>query len=134
MEVETKSSVIAKSIAAVNQEFMAAFKSRDVQAIGRFYTQDAELMPPHVDVLKGPDAIKAAFNEFMQSGVQEMRLTTTEVQETGTLAFETGRYNILGASGQSIDTGKYIVIWKQEAGDWRVHRDIWNSSMPAATR
>ena len=31
-----------------------------------------------------------------------------------------------------MDSGKFIVIWKQEGGQWKLHRDIWNSSMPPA--
>nr|HET6901451.1 hypothetical protein [Ktedonobacteraceae bacterium] len=23
--------------------------------------------------------------------------------------------------------GKYVVVWKQEGGDWRLDVDIWNS-------
>jgi len=33
--------------------------------------------------------------------------------------------------GYVLDKGKYIVIWKQEEGQWKLHRDIFNSSMPA---
>ena len=29
-----------------------------------------------------------------------------------------------------LDEGKYIVIWKREAGQWKLHRDILNRSMP----
>jgi ketosteroid isomerase-like protein len=31
---------------------------------------------------------------------------------------------------RALDKGKYIVIWKQEDGQWKLHRDIFNSSMP----
>ncbi len=31
----------------------------------------------------------------------------------------------------ALDAGKFIVVWKQEAGQWKLHRDIFNSSMPA---
>jgi ketosteroid isomerase-like protein len=30
-----------------------------------------------------------------------------------------------------VDQGKYIVIWKQDGGQWKLHRDIFNSSLPA---
>jgi ketosteroid isomerase-like protein len=33
--------------------------------------------------------------------------------------------------GQVIDNGKYVVLWRREAGQWKLHRDIWNSSQPA---
>jgi hypothetical protein len=34
-------------------------------------------------------------------------------------------------SGKVLDRGKYVVIWKRDGAAWRIHRDIWNSSMPA---
>jgi ketosteroid isomerase-like protein len=34
--------------------------------------------------------------------------------------------------GKVVDRGKYIVIWKREQGQWKLHRDIWNTSMPPA--
>lgn len=34
--------------------------------------------------------------------------------------------------GTVADRGKYIVVWKRVGGKWLLHRDIWNTSMPAA--
>jgi hypothetical protein len=33
----------------------------------------------------------------------------------------------MGKDGTTIDTVQYVVIWKQEDGRWKWHRDIWNS-------
>ena len=30
-----------------------------------------------------------------------------------------------------MDQGKYVVIFKQVEGRWKLHRDIWNTSLPA---
>ncbi len=129
---ETSTSVIASSIAAANQDFMTAFHARDANAIARLYATDAELMPPNSDVVRGRDAIRALWQQYIQTGVRDVRLSTSEVHEGEDLAFESGRYEIIGESGESVDKGKYIVIWRQEGGTWKLHRDIWNSSMPAA--
>jgi hypothetical protein len=42
-----------------------------------------------------------------------------------------GQYTLRGAGGAGdlIDRGKYIVIWKLIQGEWKLHRDIWNSSL-----
>jgi ketosteroid isomerase-like protein len=29
-----------------------------------------------------------------------------------------------------LDYGKYVVIWKQDKREWKLHRDIFNSSRP----
>jgi ketosteroid isomerase-like protein len=41
-----------------------------------------------------------------------------------------GRYTLY-AGDNDVDKGKYVLIWKREAGQWRIHRDIVNSSRPA---
>ena len=33
--------------------------------------------------------------------------------------------------GVVADRGKYIVIWKNEGGSWKLHKDIFNTSQPA---
>jgi ketosteroid isomerase-like protein len=52
----------------------------------------------------------------------------------GDLAAETGKYDLTGADGTVLDSGKYVVVWKREGGHWKLHRDIWNTSMPAPAK
>jgi ketosteroid isomerase-like protein len=64
-------------------------------------------------------------------GIQKVKMEIVEVEDYGDTAFEISRFTLYGADGQELDKGKYIVIWKQEAGEWKLHRDIFNSSNPA---
>jgi ketosteroid isomerase-like protein len=48
-----------------------------------------------------------------------------------TTHIEVSKYTLQGEGDQVLDTGKYVVIWKQEDGQWKLHCDIFNSSMPA---
>jgi ketosteroid isomerase-like protein len=59
-------------------------------------------------------------------------LTAKEVETHGTTAIEVGAYKITGPGQQVLDTGKYIVVWKKEDGQWKLHRDIFNTSVAAA--
>jgi ketosteroid isomerase-like protein len=68
----------------------------------------------------------------MNMGITAAKLETVEVEDHGNTAIEGGKYTLEGAGGQVLDTGKYLVIWQQEAGQWKLHRDIWNSSRPAS--
>jgi ketosteroid isomerase-like protein len=43
-----------------------------------------------------------------------------------------GDHTLKTAGGQVADAGKYLVIWKQEIGAWKLHRDVWTTSRPAA--
>jgi ketosteroid isomerase-like protein len=53
------------------------------------------------------------------------------VEAHGDMAYEVGKLTLKGEDGTVLDSGKYVVIWKRENGQWRLHRDIWNTSMPA---
>ena len=59
------------------------------------------------------------------------KLEIVEVEGMGGTAYEVGKYTLYAEGDQMLDTGKYVVIWKkQEDGQWKLHRDIWNTSMP----
>ena len=65
-------------------------------------------------------------------GLKQAVLETMEVEAYGSTAQEMGRYTLKAAGGQVADAGKYLVIWKQEGSTWKLHRDIWTTSRPAA--
>ncbi len=62
-------------------------------------------------------------------GNQNAKLDIVEVEQHGDTAIEVGQYKLSGADDQVMDTGKYIVIWKHEDDTWKLHHDIWNSSL-----
>jgi uncharacterized protein (TIGR02246 family) len=126
----TKSEKIRDAIAAANDEFMAAFGRGDAAGVAALYTEGAQLLPPNADVMAGQEAIQAFWQGAMGMGIQSAQLEIVEVEGHGDTAIEVSRYT-LGAGGQVLDRGKYIVVWKREGGQWKLHRDIFNSSMPA---
>ena len=67
----------------------------------------------------------------MDMGVKEARLRIVELEGHGDTAIEISTFTLLGEGRQVLDRGKYMVIWKREDGQWKLHRDIFNSSMPA---
>ena len=114
-----------------NTKFMNAFKSGDSSAIAALYTSDGVLLPPNQERIRGAD-IDNTWGSFMRMGVKEITLATDEVTGNEEMLAETGNYEIYGPDNKMWDKGKYIVLWKPENGEWKLHRDIWNSDMPAA--
>jgi ketosteroid isomerase-like protein len=80
----------------------------------------------------GPQAINAFFTGGYKMGIRNLKLTTDEVMGSKDAVVETGTYEVLGDKGVSFDKGKFIVVWKEENGKLKMHRDIWNTDMPAA--
>jgi uncharacterized protein (TIGR02246 family) len=118
-------------IMAANEQFMDAFRRGDAAGLAALYTEQGQALPPNSDIASGRQAIQAVWQGAMDAGIKGAQLDTLEVDGNADTAYEVGKYTLLGETGQMLDTGKYVVVWKREAGQWKLHRDIWNSSRPA---
>jgi ketosteroid isomerase-like protein len=119
------------AIEGANARFSADFAKGDAMAVASHYTAAAWAFPPNGDIVRGREAIGKLWKSVMDSGVKEVKLTTVEVEAHGPTVHEVGTYVLTGEGGKTVDTGKYVVVWKRDGGQWRIHRDIWNTSMPA---
>ena len=113
------------------EQFMTAFSESDDAAIAALYTEDAKLMPSNSDFVSGNEAVRAFWKSAFDMGIITAKLETLEVDAMGDTACEVGKYTLFTEGEQVADSGKYIVIWKMVDGQWKLHRDIWNTSMPA---
>jgi uncharacterized protein (TIGR02246 family) len=127
----TNSSNIQESIAAANNVFMETFKRGDAAGLAALYTNDGQVLPPNGDFVSGQQAIQGFWQVIFDMGIKAAQMEIVEVEKHGDTAFEVSRFKLLGESGQVLDEGKYIVIWKRDQGQWKLHRDIFNSSLPA---
>lgn len=117
---------VRKAVEAGNRNFIAAFLRGDANAVAQLYTGNAQVIAPGAPVARGRSAIAAAWQKTIDSGVKDLSLQTAEVESAGDLACETGNVRLVSRDG-SVIQGRYVVVWKREAGQWRLHRDIWNS-------
>ena len=118
-------------IQAANEKFMATFKAGDAAGLAALYTADAKIMPPNSDFVTGAETIQNFWQILIDMGIAAAKLEIVEVEGYGDTAIEASTFKMFDAEGQTIDYGKYIVIWKQVEGEWKLHRDIFNSSAPA---
>jgi ketosteroid isomerase-like protein len=125
---------VKSAIAASNGAFGQIWAAGDSTAYADCYTSDAQLYVPNMERMTGKGAAMAFFNGGLAWGIRGGSLTTEEVIGGPDVVGETGKYVITDSAGKAMDKGKYIVLWKQENGKWKMHRDIWNSDnpMPAA--
>jgi ketosteroid isomerase-like protein len=112
-----------------NERFKQAVRESDAAATPSLYTKDGKILPPNGEPVSGSDSIAAFWQIAFESGVTEARPVTQEVISMGEYALEVGEYSLF-AKDDLIDRGKIMVLWKNEAGVWRMHRDTWNSSIP----
>jgi len=122
---------IRAAIAAADEKFMEAYNQGDAAGVANMYTEDAQLLPPNSDFVTGRQTIQEFWQVAMDMGIKTAKLEIVEVEGMGNTAYEVGKVELFAEGDQKIDTGKYLVIWKkQNDGQWKMHRDIWATSMP----
>lgn len=117
------------SIQQLNDKWDAAFNKGDATAMAAMYAEDAYVLPPGSDIVKGRSAIQAFWGGAVQQ-LGDAKLTTLDVaklgpsaaREIGTFSFKTK-----AASPQQV-TGKYAVVWRKIGGRWLLATDIWNTN------
>ena len=122
---------ISSDIRTADDAFEQKFFQGDATGVAELYTSKAMLFPAGSDVVKGKTAIQDFWQGAMNMGIKAVKLNIVEVEQQGDAAVEVGLYQLKGAGGEMIDEGKYVVVWKQEEGEWKLHRDIWNTNKPS---
>lgn len=122
---------VAAEISEANKGFMQAFASADPSAMGSLYTENAKLYPANSDVVVGRKDIESFWGSVMKMGIKKAELSTLTAESIGNTAVEEGTYKLFVGEDLMVDQGKYIVTWQKENGQWKLHRDIWNTNIPA---
>jgi len=121
-------------IDATNAAFAAAAAKGDAAAVAALYTEDAMLMPAAESNISGKAAILKYWQGALSHGVGGVKFNTLEVYGRGATATEVGEYLISDKNGKQLDRGKYIVIWRRTEGKWKLHRDMYSTSIPALAK
>ena len=115
------------TIQQLNDKWAAAFNKGDAAAVAAMYAEDAYVLPPGGEMVKGRSAIEAFWKETAQHA-GDAKLVTVDVlplgrrgaREIGTVTLETK------AQPPQQLVGKYAVVWRQIRGRWLLATDIWN--------
>jgi uncharacterized protein (TIGR02246 family) len=118
---------VRTAIEQADGQFERLCERKDAAALAELYTEGAALFTPGHDMQRGRDAIAAFWRGAFEAGVRNVALEPREVEEYGAdVAREIGAFSLDSPNGRV--EGKYIVIWKREAGEWRLDADIWNTN------
>lgn len=113
-----------------NQQLVETIRAGDSKAVAEFYTDDAQILPPYSDTILGKEAIQRFWQHSIESGIHDVALVTNEVVKHGSSAYEIGSYTVTGENGDTVATGKYVVIWLLRGDRWYLHRDILSPTVP----
>ena len=124
----TRSVVVEPEIQAISDKFIAAFKKGDVQGITDLFAKDAVLLPNHAPRLKGQQAIAAHWKAGLEQ-LSTIKFTTTDVIPLGSdTVARIGTWEVTTQDDTPMTfSGKDLVLYRKEDGDWKIVADIWNT-------
>jgi uncharacterized protein (TIGR02246 family) len=115
-----------QGIEAAVRRYVEASNQGDADALASLYADDAMLLPPDHEPVRG----RAAIGDFWRQGTDEgLEVTTLAVEVEGDLGYLVGRYHLPATDEEPADSGKYVMCLKrQRNGAWKLTADIWNRS------
>lgn len=119
---------VRAAIEAANAAISAAAAKGDAAALAAMYATDALVMPAGSEPVRGADAI-LKFWQSSLAGIGGVTLKTVDLFDQGSTATEVGQYELRDKTRRAIDHGKYIVVWRKEAGKWRLLRDMFSTNV-----
>lgn len=125
----TKTSEIYQTISDLSEIFEATYAKGNATDIAEFYTENGMLLPAGFDRVQGKEDIQGFWQAAIDMGIKNIKIDIIEVECHDDTVIEMSNYTLSSDNDQVLDQGKGIVIWKNVDGAWKLHRDIWNSSL-----
>ncbi len=135
MEIEKSASAFdlkqgEASVLQSNQQLIKTFKAADSTEASQSFTTNARMMVANHAPIEGRRNIATYFSNLVKSGIADLELNTGKIWGDSTILVEEGSYQLLNNKGKQTDKGQYIALWQQEAGNWKIYRDMWTSTVP----
>lgn len=119
------------AVEKAEQELLAAFKAKDANRLSASYADDATVMLPNQQAVKGRQAISQFTAEMLKDPNFSIDFSNdqTRVASSGDLAYTRGTYTVSytdpRTKQKTTERGSYVtVLTKQEDGTWKVLEDI----------
>lgn len=114
----------------VCQQFEKSFNQGDAEGLASLYSEDAKILPPNMDIVEGRSTIQTYWQGALDMGIKSFKGEMIDGDSSGNLGYFVGKYTLYDNDNQEVDQGKWISVLKNIDGNWKVHRDIFNTSMP----
>jgi len=113
--------------------FTKAHITKDTAYLNNSFTIDAKVFPPNSEIVSGLKAISKLNYDWVNYGVHEFNEVTTSFYGSKDYVIDEGIYYLRYGKENTIDKGKYINIWKNVNGEWKIFSNIWNTNLPMET-
>lgn len=117
----------------VIQSFERAFNADDLDACLALFDEDAQILPERGPIVSGRDGIQ----QYLQDQMTPVVSFNTEADMTmvrSDIAIEQGQYRVRDVRrGSDIEEGKYIHVWRNRGGAWKLYRIMYNTDVAPPT-
>jgi uncharacterized protein (TIGR02246 family) len=118
----------------LRQQFNLAYNAGDAAGLARLFAEDAVLMPPGTAAIVGRSAIQARYAAQFANVQSIFTLNPGKISVSGDLAWLRGEYQRIDTTNTrgpfTTTTGKYLMTFIRERGDWKITTDAWNTNEP----
>jgi proline iminopeptidase len=118
-----------REIWAVDEKLIDGIARADWKQVASLYADDATIFAPGSPPVHTPQAIAAFWQAARKKGLRSLELQIMELEGHGDIVHSIGKYTMRGENAEELDIGKFLAVWKKVDGEWRFHRDIFNSSL-----
>jgi ketosteroid isomerase-like protein len=112
-----------KIIEAIDKQFAEDISNADSLALAAHYATDGTW-----GTIQGKDNLISAWGKSIRNAVKNrtpnVQFTTNSLFSDGEYLIELGVYEFSDNDHNVKSQGKYLVVWKQEDGEWKIYRDI----------
>jgi len=118
----------------LNKKLSKMMLENDHEGMLSYYGDNFISMPSYQPMLRSLDAMRESHKQQHEMGmkVTAFELTATDVILEGNIAIEIGTYTIsmgMPERGPIDDHGKYMNVWENQGGDWKLRADMWNTDI-----
>jgi len=125
---------IEEEVLALDQQWVEAVNAGDAAGAASLYADDAVVLAPNSEPVRGRSQIEGFFEEFFKLQPSFLPLNTFRIEDSGDMAANAGTYTLkLAPPGADVinDHGKYLGVFKRQPdGSLKLILDTWNTSEP----
>ena len=108
----------------------------DADGVANLYAEDGVILAPGAPAVVGREAIRTFINgDIATTKAGGFALNSGEITGVGVegdFAWVTGTFSVADSAGATVDTGKYLSLYRRINSEWKLIRDVWNSDAAPA--
>ena len=107
---------------SLDKQFSKYFFEGDSLALYNMYAKGA-----YFGTSKGKDILSSWGRQIrysIENDMPHLIFITTSLTTDNEFLFELGKYQMKDSKGNLKGEGKYLLVWKQEDGQWKIYRDM----------